>query len=344
MAYTTINKSTDYFRTKLYAGNASNRSITFDESTNMQPDLVWIKSRTNAEWHHLVDAVRGTTSNIYSNSTNAADTGSDRVTAFGTNGFSLGTNDGVNNSSETFVGWNWKAGGGQGSSNTDGSINTAYTSANTTAGFSISTYTGTGSTATVGHGLGVAPAVVLIKVLSTANVWCMYHKSAGATHYLQFDNSGATDNNTYWNDTAPTNSVFTIGTASGVNTSGASYVAYCWAEKPGFFKAGVYKGNGNANGPFIYTGFKPSMFFLKADRDEAWYLWDNKRLGYNVDNNQIYPSLSAAEATTDGVDILSNGVKIRYASAGWNNSGTSNYYLAWGQSLVGSNNVPCTAR
>ena len=339
MAYTTINKSTDYFNTKLRSGVSSGTQA--NTGVGFQPDLIWDKNRASGV-HAWWDAVRGNTKQLQSNST-GAETTVTQLASFDSDGFTI--NGGSDHGSGTnIVDWCWKAGGGQGSSNTDGSINTAYTSANTTAGFSISTYTGTGSTATVGHGLGVAPAVVLIKVLSTSNVWCMYHKAAGATHYLQFDNSGATDNNTYWNDTAPTNSVFTIGTASGVNTSGASYVAYCWAEKPGFFKAGVYKGNGNANGPFFYTGFKPSMFFLKADRDEAWYLWDNKRLGYNVDNNQIYPSLSDAESTTDGVDILSNGVKIRYASAGWNNSGTSNYYLAWGQSLVGSNNVPCTAR
>jgi|TARA_R110001592_G_scaffold33295_2_gene115521 hypothetical protein len=339
MAYTTINKSSDFFNTKLYTGTGSSNAVT---GVGFQPDLVWLKKRNAADNHYWFDAVRGATKYIRSNLTSAEATDSGSLSAFGSDGFTVVSEGDINANGATMASWNWKAGTGQGSSNTDGSINTAYTSANTTAGFSISTYTGTGSTATVGHGLGVAPAVVLIKVLSTSNVWSMYHKAAGATHYLQFDNSGATDNNTYWNDTAPTNSVFTIGTASGVNTSGASYVAYCWAEKPGFFHAGSYIGNGNSNGTSIYMGLKPSMFFLKADRDEAWYLWDNKRLGYNVDNNQLYPSLSDAEGTTDAVDILSTGVKIRYPSAGWNNSGTVNYYLAWGQSIVGTNNIPVT--
>ena len=341
MAYTTINKHTDYFNTKLYTGNGSTNAIT---GVGFQPDMVWCKARSYNDDHTITDVVRGNTKALYPNNTNAEATSSNRLTAFGTDGFTLSNSGDVNSNSSTYTSWNWKAGNSQGSSNTDGSINTTYTSVNTTAGFSISTYTGTGSNATVGHGLGVAPSLVLVKVLSTGNVWCMYNKALGPTHYLQFDTSSAVDNAAYWNDTAPTNNVFSIGTASGVNTSGATYVAYCFAEKTGYCKVGKYSGNANANGNFIYTGFKPSFIILKGANSENWSMYDNKRLGYNADNNTLHTNTNDAEATSDDIDILSNGFKIRRATGLLNDSGVEYYWTAFGQSLVGSNNVPCTAR
>jgi len=243
--------------------------------------------------------------------------------------------------------WNWKAGTGQGSSNTDGSINTTYTSVNTTAGFSISTYTGTGSNATVGHGLGSVPKMIIVKRTSATDVWRVYHGSIGATKHLVLNTTaGDASGSNVWNDTAPTSSVFSISTDSAVNASGATYVAYCFAEKTGYSKFGSYVGNGNADGTFVYTGFKPAFVIVKCTSTTGnnWVMIDNKRLGYNVDNNRIYADLSNAEDTTDVVDLVSNGFKHRFTGGTSNGSGISYIYMAFGQSLVGSNNVPCTAR
>ena len=213
MAYTTIDKSTDHFNTKLYTGNGTaigsgGQAIT---GVGFQPDWTWIKLRNGAAHHQLFDVVRGVTKRIYSSADNAQDTNSETLTAFGTDGFTLGNNAGVNENSDTYVSWNWKAGNAQGSSNTDGSINTTYTSVNTTAGFSISQYTGTGSAgATVGHGLGVAPGLIFIKNLSSGTTdWGVYHKSLGGTKALFLNLTAQADTNIkYFNNTDPTNQVF----------------------------------------------------------------------------------------------------------------------------------------
>ena len=230
MAYTTINKSTDYFNTVTYSGTGSAQSIT---GVGFKPDWLWIKHREDVSNHKLQDVVRGSTKVIGSNETDAEATVAQGVTSFDSDGFSLGTDVSVNGTGAAgIVGWNWLAGGNQGSSNTAGSINTAYTSVNTTAGFSISKYTGTGSNATVGHGLGVVPKVILIKNLSQANNWAMYHASVGNTKSIQLDGNGAPATSAaYWNNTTPTSSVFTISTGADVNTSGDNYIAYCFAEK-----------------------------------------------------------------------------------------------------------------
>ena len=344
MAYTTINKSTDHFNTKLYTGNSSTNNIT---GVGFQPDWLWIKSRSTTENHVIYDAIRGVTKQLYPNTSGAESTNATALTAFGTDGFNLATsNANTNANGTTFASWNWKAGGGQGSSNTDGSINTTYTSANTTAGFSISTYTGTGSTATVGHGLGVVPKMIIVKKLNALKDWRIYHASVGNTKQLFLNDSGTADtDSTIWNNTSPTSSVFTIGTNGGANDSGSNYVAYCFAEKTGYSKFGSYTGNGNADGTFVYTGFKPAFIIVKkSNLSEDWEMFDNKRLGYNVDNNNLVPNTTSIEATTDRLDIVSNGFKFRATSGSVNASGDTYIYMAFGQSLVGSNNVPCTAR
>ena len=342
-----INKPTDYFRTKLYAGNASNRSITFDESTNMQPDLVWIKSRTNAEWHHWVDAVRGTTSNIYSNSTNSADTDNDRVTAFGTNGFSLGVDDGVNNASETFVAWNWKA-NGAGSANTDGSTNSTV-SVNTTAGFSIVKYTGSGANATIGHGLGAVPKMIIVKNLTEANYdWMVYHQTLGNGSYIRLNLTSDKSNGSVWQSTTPTSSVFSVvSNSSDVNKSGNDFIAYCFAEKKGFSQINSYEGNGNADGTFVYTGFKPAfVMFKKTDvTGTSWGIFDNKRDVDNVAQKFLQPNDSGAEESGDRVDFLSNGFKLRTNWTVLNSAGNTFIYMAFAENpIVGSNNIPAVAR
>ena len=208
MAYTTINKSSDYFNTKLYTGNGGTQSIT---GVGFQPDWTWTKGRSGATNHYLTDAVRGATKTLRSNQTSVQSTQTGGLTAFGSDGFSIGSDGAINENSATFASWNWKAGGGQGSSNTAGSINTAYTSVNTTAGFSISSYTGTGSNATVGHGLGVAPSLIILKNLTTNRNWqILHHKntSAPATQQLEFGTDATATVTSQWNSVMPTASVF----------------------------------------------------------------------------------------------------------------------------------------
>ena len=281
MSYTTINKSTEHFNTKLYTGNGSARSIT---GVGFQPDWVWVKDRSDAQNHGLRDAVRGATKRLVSNDTAAENTQTQGLSSFDSDGFSLGTGVDVNANSANYVSWNWKA-NGAGSANTDGSINSTV-SANTTAGFSIVSYTGTGSNASVGHGLGVAPSMIIVKSRSSTDWWICYHKTQGATKYiaLNFSNAVAT-NSGIWNDTEPTSSVFSIGTNGGTNGNGNNYIAYCFAEKTGYSRFGSYVGNGNADGAFIHTGFKPKFVFLKnTTNGNRGVIYDNKRLGYNPNN------------------------------------------------------------
>ena len=351
MAYTTINKSTDYFNTKLYTGNGGTQSIT---GVGHQPDWVWIKRRDSSGSHIITDAVRGTGKIISSNSNGAEfDEGSNGVSAFGTDGFSIGNLSSINTNSGTFASWNWKAGGGQGSSNTDGSINTTYTSVNTTAGFSICKWTGTGANGTIGHGLGAVPTVIFVKNLGTTENWVTYHKPLGATKYLKLnDNSAQGTSSDVWNNTAPTSSVFYVGSNTATNQSGNQMIAYCFAEKTGYSKFGSYTGNGNSDGTFIYTGFRPSWMMIKesSNAGNEWYISDGTRSPTNAGTGSakvIAASGSGAEESGQSYnqfDIVSNGYKVRGDDTRSNGSGRTYIYMAFGQSLVGSNNVPCTAR
>ena len=344
MAYSTINKSTDYFNTKLYAGTGSTNNVT---GVGFQPDWTWIKSRTDTGNHRIYDAVRGATKTIYSNLNNEEGTNTNGLSSFDSDGFTVNTNTQSNGSGNNFVSWNWKA-NGQGSSNTDGTINSTYTSANTTAGFSIVKYTGTGSVATVGHGLGVAPKMMLIRILGDVNDWQVYHQSLGNTHRLILnDASASSDQSNRWNDTSPTSSVFTLGTHSSVNASGATYIAYCFAEKQGYSKIGSFIGNGNADGSFIYTGFKPAFVIYKRydSGSYSWVLVDNKRNTFNAVDKYVHPDLSAAEGTVTLMDFLSNGFKMRV------NDTTSNQgsiiYMAFAEEPLVANvgsSIPATAR
>jgi hypothetical protein len=341
MAYTTINKSTDYFNTKLYTGNGGTQSIT---GVGFQPDWLWLKKRNSSANHFLFDAVRGASKELNSNNDEAEASPANYLSSFDSDGFTIGSDSDINGNSDTHASWNWKAGTGQGSSNTDGSINTTYTSANTTAGFSISTYTGTGSNATVGHGLGSVPKMIIVKRTNATDVWRVYHSSIGATKHLVLNTTAveATGSNV-WNDTAPTSSVFSISTDSAVNASGATYVAYCFTEKTGYSKFGSYVGNSNADGTFVYTGMKPSFVLLKkTNGTEAWLLMDNKRQGYNPENEYLVPNSNTVEGTANHIDLLSNGFKLTTNGGGFN---VGNFiYMAFGQSIVGNNNVPATAR
>jgi hypothetical protein len=347
MAYTTINKSGDYFNTKLYAGNGSTNAQT---GVGFQPDLFWCKSRSNAENHTLIDAVRGVGYGIGSN-TNAAQYGSTNFGSFDSDGFTWSGNLGSGNENgQTYASWNWKA-NGAGSSNTDGSI-TSTVSANTTSGFSIVKFTGTGSTATVGHGLGVTPKMILFKNTSSAVDWRVYHQSIGATHRLCLnDTSTDANDDSAFNDTSPTASVFTVGGSSSTNGSGNSMIAYCFAEKTGYSKFSNYIGNNNDNGPFVYTGFAPSFILYKQfDGGQYWNIKDNKRDTINPNSSaNLSPNASDNENSigtnrgSQAVDFLANGFKVRTSGSG--NNGTGNFiYMVFGQSIVGSNNIPATAR
>ena len=353
MAYSAISKPSLYFNTKLYTGNGSTQSIT---GVGHQPDWVWIKRRDSSGSHIITDAVRGTGKIISSNSGGAEfDEGSNGVSAFGTDGFSIGNLSSINTNSGTFASWNWKAGGGQGSSNTDGSINTTYTSVNTTAGFSIVSYTGTGSAGTLGHGLSAVPKMIILKERGGTENWMVYHASntsAPETDYLLLNSAAATaDANTVWNDTAPTSSVFSIGTDSSVNTSGDTYIAYCFAEKKGYSKFGSYVGNGNTNGTFIYTGFKPAWVMVKrTDSTNNWMMIDNKRTPSNTGTvpELFADSNSAENNSTDGrFDYLSNGLKARGTNAVINASNATYIYMAYADEPLVANvgqSIPATAR
>ena len=345
MAYTTVPKSTAYFNTKLYSGNGGTQTIT---GVGFQPDWTWIKNRNAGEHHVLTDVVRGANKQLRTNGNNAQGTLTTQLTAFTSDGFSVGAGSEVNNGSQTYASWNWKA-NGLGSSNTDGSINSIYTSASTTSGFSIVNYTGNGTAgATVGHGLGKEVKTIIIKKYNTTSDWVYGSSGMGFTKYMNLNSTSA--ESTYsgmFNNIAPTSSVFTLGADGQVNASGGTYIAYCFAEIPGFSKFGLYEGTGNADGPFVYTGFKPSFVMIKAKgQTESWYINDNKRPGYNTNNYYLNPNTNSAEgtSTTLATGLLSNGFKPFNSDTSMNTSGQGYVYMAFGQTLVGTNNVPATAR
>ena len=349
MAYTTVNKSTDYFNIKLYTGNGSaGHAIT---GVGFAPDWTWIKNKGASAHHTVFDRVRGATKAIYTNQTDAETTVSGHITAFGSDGFTLGDNSGKGSTNEngaTYVAWNWRAAGSTGSANSNGTISSTV-SANTTAGFSIVSYAGNSTAgATVGHGLSSAPTWIIGKNRTDADSWFMYHGSLGGGSTMSFNNSNAKDNNTaFWNNTSPSNTVFTLGNSTDANETGKNYIAYCFTEVPGYSKFGSYKGNGYADGTFVYTGFKPAFVILKrTDAGSSnWQLNDTARDNVNIAKKRLSPSTSDPEYTNlDMGDILSNGFKIKQTDQTWNNSSGTYIYMAFGQSLVGSNNIPATAR
>ena len=347
--YTTIDNPELYFQTKLYTGTGTSTAFTLDGDEDMQPDLVWIKRRDSSDDHEIFDAVRGANETLNSNTTNAEATVTGSLTSFNSDGFTLGGDFGnVNGSSNTQVAWCWKA-GGSASSNSDGSLTTSV-SVNTTAGFSIVGFTlgsGTGSS-TQGHGLGAVPHLILHKSRAQAYNWSVYHHkntAAPETDTLKLNTTAATDDqNLVWNDTAPTSTVYTHGNNSW-NGAGTA-ISYVWIEKQGFSKFSSFIGNGSSDGTFVYTGFRPAFLMVKAtSATSAWYIYDNKRAGYNPDNNQLYPDRNNTEDTTDQVDLLSNGFKWQGITGDPNSSGRTYVYMAFAEApFVNSNGVPGNAR
>ena len=352
MAYTTINKSTDYFDTKLHNGNATAKTLAYD----FEVDMFWTKMRNYAYPHMIFDAVRGNNTRLRPNQTNGEGSAPNTVSFGNSSGISLGTDSGNygtnktqtdSGSQATYVGWGWKA-NGAGSSNTDGSI-TSTVSVNTTAGFSIVKYAGSNSNITVGHGLGAVPKMIIIKNLSSATSWTVYHNSIGNGHRLVLNGEAAKEStNQFSFGTSPTSSVFALGGGyNDVCANGENYIAYCFAEKKGFSKFGSYKGNGNADGTFIYTGFKPAFVIIKrSDSTDNWNIFDNKRNEFNLTDKRIYANSANAEATSSSVslDFLSNGFKLKGTDSNINNSSGTYTYMSFGQSVVGSNNIPATGR
>ena len=348
MAYANISKPSLHFNSKLYTGNSSTQSIT---GVGFQPDLTWIKDRigsTEVYSHYLFDAVRGATKWVKSNSTDAESTTTDTLTAFDSDGFSLGANAKTNASGDAIVSWNWKA-NGAGSANTDGSINTTSTSVNTTSGFSISKYTGDGAgSATVGHGLGVAPSSVIIKNVSNIDAWQVW--TTGATRLVL--NSTSADYGNHGITKGTTTITLPSSVDNAWNASSNTYIMYCFAEKTGFSKFGTYTGNGNDDGTFIYTGFAPAFLLLKetsAGTNDSWFILDNKRNTYNPRSKNLRPNSTDAEADSAWmiVDFLSNGFKINDDDASINESGKNYIYMAFAAEPLVANvggSIPATAR
>jgi hypothetical protein len=344
MAYTTINKSGDYFNTKLYTGNGSTQSIT---GVGFQPDFLWIKERSSTSSHTAHDAVRGATKYLTPNTADVEGTGF--VTSFNSDGFTLPVSNLSNQNNETYASWNWKAGTAVSGNTTGSGSYKSYTgSVNTTSGFSIIKYTGNGTSGhTIPHHLGAVPEWILVKDLDAEVNWQMYHVSLGNTYTTELNITNAPfQSSSRWNNTTPSSTVVTLGNGNNVNNNNTNYIMYAFTSKTGYSKFGSYIGNGNADGTFVYTGFKPAFILQKRVVTAAnSNILDNKRAGYNVDNNRLFPNTTDVENTLDIVDIVSNGFKWRNTGSNYNNDGENNIYMAFAAApLVGSNNTPATAR
>jgi hypothetical protein len=354
MAYTTINKSTDYFNTKLYTGNGGTQSIT---GVGFQPDWVWGKERTSTSSHFVFDAVRGATKNIHTNTTAAETTPSPDggLTSFDSDGFSTSSWGAINESGQTYASWNWKAGTSftnDASATGIGTIDSSG-SANDTAGFSICSWVGTGSNGTIKHGLSTIPEMMIIKNTGHDTNWSVYTKPTGELGELRLNNTDAfTDDATLYNDTAPTSSVFSVGTNYNTNHSdGRTYIGYIFSSVKGYSKFGSYTGNDNADGTFVYTGFKPAWIIRKnidGGVTESWFMEDNKRNTFNPANEWLAADQNSAEGANNfDTDFLSNGFKMRSNNHGTNKGSTNYIYMAFAEEPLVANvgaSIPATAR
>ena len=360
MAYTNIDDPSAHFQIATYTGAGANQTVTNDGNSDLQPDWLWIKRRNAGYAHALFDSNRGLGSSnppmLECNSESAENSNQNWISGVGTDSFTIGINEqNLSNTAGTYVAWQWKANGGTTASNSNGNI-TSTVQANTTAGFSVVTWTGDGSTSgkNVGHGLGAVPKMIISKDRDgTSNLpgWYIYHQAIGAEDHLQFT-AGAKADSPTWGDTTPTSSVFSVGGEGAyiaTNQNNIDYVAYVFAEKQGYSKFGKYVGNGSQDGPMVYTGFKPTFVIMKrTDNAGAWHVFDNKRSGYNYANDVLQADATAAELsgqTYQFVDLLSNGFKVRRATYGPNVSGGTYIYMAFAESpFTTSTGVPTTAR
>jgi len=354
MAYTTIDDPSAHFQTKIYTGNATDdTAYTNDGNSDLQADLIWAKNRDQTVDHVWFDSTRGVTKNVRSNNADVESTNSNYLKSFDSDGFTMGTSNRVNGNTDKMVAWQWKANGGTRTTNTESGSNPGggY-QANTTAGFSIVDYTGTGSAGTMAHGLGAVPHVMIVKCRSVGHHWRVYHHkntSAPETDALSLNQTDATNDQDYWwNDTAPTSSVFTLGNGdSGLNDDGETHIAYCFTEIQGYSKFGGYTGNNSTDGVYIYCGFKPQWVLIKnRGASEDWYLYDIARA--DTKGNQVDIAIQANSTsefnTSADLDFLSNGFKCRGDSGVINDTGSFVYMAFAEHPFVSSEGVPVTAR
>ena len=341
-----IDKPSDYFNTKLYTGTGSSHAIT---GVGFAPNWVWLKRRDTSGNNYVFDTVRGATQRLITNdpASDAVDNAS--LTAFGSDGFTVNTETDLNANSGTFVSWNWKAGTSVSGTSTGSGTGKAYSgSVNTTSGFSIIKYLGNGSSGhTIPHHLSAVPQFIVVKSLDRGTNWITYQAPLGAGKFLRLNQTNAeSTSSSRWNDTTPTSTVFTVGNDGDLNNNDEDYIAYIIANVQGYSKIGNYTGNGNADGPFTYLGFKPAFIMIKrTDVAKNWYINDNLRDGYNNDNPYLSPNLTAAGTGGTEIDLLSNGFKITASGTGHNQSGGTYIYMAFAENpFVASNFNVATAR
>jgi len=349
MAFSTINKGSSFMNTKLFTGTGASNAIT---GVGFQPDFTWIKNRPATDFHVLTDAVRGVTKYLQSNSTAIPVTNAESLKSFDSDGFTVGTMNEVNTNTEDFASWNWKAGTTSGiATNGSTTITPSAYSFSQTAGISILKFTGNKlAGAKLAHGLGVVPEMVFFKTLEGVSLWGGYNKTITATDYIKLnETAAATSYALAFANTEPDAVNITLGSWEAVNGNVGmeEMVAYAFASVQGYSKIGYYWGNGqSSDGTFVYTGFRPACVIVKKySGTEDWFIWDNKRQGYNPDNEYLFPDLSNVEGTANRIDLLSNGFKARTSDGGNNGSGDEYLYLAFAESpLVNSEGVPGNAR
>jgi hypothetical protein len=352
MAYTDIDKPSDYFNTVLYTGNGSGQTIS---GVGFQPDFNWTKCRTATQSHVLTNSVSGVTKTLFTNATQAETTLTNGLTSFNSDGYAFGDSALWTDNTKTFVSWNWKAGTSftnDASATGIGSIDSTG-SVNTNAGFSIVTYTGNGSASqSVAHGLGVAPSMIIVKKRSAAGGWVSWHKSlsGGSGGYIYLSSASAAGvTSGYWGSSVPSSTTFGVWSTGGDNNeNGSTFIAYCFAEKKGYSKFGSYTGNGNVSGSYIHLGFKPAWIMVKnSSGSNNWLILDSTRDVFNLSNKGLYPNINDAESGSsyNNSDILSNGFKIKNAESRMNTNTHKYIYMAFAENpFVTSTGVPATAR
>ena len=358
MAYTNIDDPSAYFQVATYTGAGANQTVTNDGNSDLQPDWLWIKRRNAGYAHALFDSNRGLGSSnppmLESDSTAAENSNQNWISGVGTDSFTIGINEqNLSNTSGTYVAWQWKVNGGTTSSNTDGDL-TSTVQVNQTAGISIFTYTGKDpiEPLDIGHGLGSVPDVFIIKRRNGGSRnWGVYHKDMNATPqngYIRLNESaGYVAASSWWRNEAPTSTIIKTGEQADVNQPNDTFVGYAFKGIQGYSKFGKYTGNGNADGTFVYTGFKPACVITKevSSAGGNWRIFDNKRAGFNEDNYRLTPNETSTESTAVHLDLLSNGFKFRNTGTSYNGSGDSYIYMAWGENpFVSSTGIPTTAR
>ena len=354
MAFTTIDDPSAHHQTAIYTGSSSSVTVTNDGNSDLQPDWVWIKRRNSTNDHNIFDSSRGFTKRLWTNQNSAENTDDGTGVTVHSDGFATGTYWGdVNNNGSGFVGWQWKANGGTRTTFTESGNNPAGGhQANTTAGFSIVDYTGTGSAGTVAHGLGAVPHTIWVQNRDEGEDWAVYHRNtsaAGNDSYLRLNtNDGAATAGTVWDDTSPTSTVFTVGSNNKTNKDGVKYIAYCFTSIKGYSKFGDYQGNGNDNGPFVFTGFKPAWLMIKRTTANQWGIFDNTISPFNEIFANLDADSNSAENTAtnyDDMDFLSNGFRLREENDDINADGGAYVYFAFAEHpFVSSKGIPTTAR